>query len=103
MSGTKPCSNSPRKLSTGAQQRSSHLGLWNLQTDASRATRTLRMYNTQGRLEITDPIVAAAAAWCVPLDGSAAQRPIMADAVHHTRYTSQAILDAEQSLLAQMQ
>jgi ATP-dependent exoDNAse (exonuclease V) alpha subunit len=75
--------------------------VWNLHGEASRATRTLRIRSTEQRLQLTDRVVAAAAAMCVPLDGSAAKQPVTAAAAYEVRYTSQAILDAEQALLAQ--
>lgn len=74
---------------------------WNLHAEASRVLRGVRMRNPAERVQLTDRVVAAAAARCLPLDGDAgtvhldAQRPGM-----ERRYTSAAILAAEQALLA---
>jgi conjugative relaxase-like TrwC/TraI family protein len=85
----------------GVQQRRATWDVWNLHAEASRATRTLRICSTQERVHITDRVVAAAAAMCVPLDGSEPTQPVIAGATHQARYTSQEILDAEQALLEQ--
>jgi conjugative relaxase-like TrwC/TraI family protein len=85
----------------GVQQRRSTWDVWNMHAEACRATRTLRIRSTDQRVQLTDHVVAAAVAMCVPLDGSAAKQPVMAGASYEVRYTSQAILDAEQALLAQ--
>jgi conjugative relaxase-like TrwC/TraI family protein len=85
----------------GVQQRRSTWDVWNLHAEASRATRTLRMRSPVERLRLTDQVVAAAAAMCVALDGSEPTRHVIAGALHEARYTSQEILDAEQTLVAQ--
>jgi conjugative relaxase-like TrwC/TraI family protein len=85
----------------GVQQRRATWDVWNLHAEASRATRTLRLRSPDARVHLTDRVVAAAAAMCVPLDGSEPTQPVMARAMHGARYTSREILDAEQTLLAQ--
>jgi conjugative relaxase-like TrwC/TraI family protein len=85
----------------GVQQRRATWDVWNLHAEASRATRTLRLRGPEERVQLTDRVVVAAAAMCVPLDGSEPTRPVMAGAMHEGRYTSQEILDAERALLEQ--
>jgi conjugative relaxase-like TrwC/TraI family protein len=85
----------------GVQQRRSTWDAWNLHAEASRATRTLRIRSAEERVHLADRVVAAAAAICLPLDGSALERPVMVGASYEVRYTSQEILDAEQALMAQ--
>jgi predicted ATPase len=85
----------------GVQQRRSTWDVWNLHAETSRATRTVRIRSAEERVQLTDRVVAAAAGLCVPLDGSALERPVMVGASYEVRYTSQAILDAEQAVLEQ--
>jgi conjugative relaxase-like TrwC/TraI family protein len=84
----------------GVQQRRSTWDVWNLHAEASRATRILRIGSQEERVQLTDRVVAAAAAMCVPIDGSARKQPVLAGAAYEVRYTSQALLDAEQTVLA---
>jgi conjugative relaxase-like TrwC/TraI family protein len=90
-----------RQVVHGVQQRRATWDVWNLHAETSRATRTLRLRSTEERVQLTDCVVAAAVAMCIPLDGSAPTQPVIAGATHGARYTSQEILDAEQALLAQ--
>jgi conjugative relaxase-like TrwC/TraI family protein len=90
-----------KQVVQGVQLRRSTWDVWNLHAEASRATRTLRMRSTEERVQLTDRVVVAAAAMCVPLDGSASTQPVIAGAMHEARYTSQELLGAEQALLEQ--
>jgi ATP-dependent exoDNAse (exonuclease V) alpha subunit len=90
-----------RHVVHGVQQRRTTWDAWNLHAEASRATRTLRTRSAEQRVKLTDRIVAAAVAMCVPLNESVAPEPVIAGAAYEVRYTSQAILDAEQALLVQ--
>jgi conjugative relaxase-like TrwC/TraI family protein len=99
--GTESVQQLAKHVVHGVQQRRATWDGWNLHAEASRATRTLRMRSSEERVQLTDWVVAAAAAMCVPLDGSEPNQPVMAEAMHGARYTSQEILDAEQALLEQ--
>jgi len=85
----------------GVQSRRTTWDEWNLHAEASRVTRGLRMSGPGERVRLTDMIVAEAVEQCVPIDDPAARSPSLATGPgwSERRYTSRAILDAEQALM----
>ena len=82
----------------GVQSRRTTWDEWNLHAEASRVTRGMRMSGPGERIRLTDMIVSAAVEQCVPIDGPApSPRLATGPTWSEARYTSRAILDAEQA------
>ena len=89
-----------RDVVSGVESRRTTWDEWNLHAEASRVTRGMRMSGPGERIRLTDMIVSTAVQQCVPIDGPAPSPRLVTEPTwSERRYTSRAILDAEQALL----